>query len=206
MRGARSRDQQPPACDNFLYGFKGTPPARQAARGGKALSLSAGHQQGKARDQAGGPLPGKGSAGHPSAEGAAAWRRASSAARTGTAPPPPGGQPRTRPPTVPAVTHPRWPHRQELPGGPPAPAILSPCKDHRQGRSGLRPARRTRRRCAPPLTLIFHGKIGAYREDGGSGEIVPHTCHATAYLVLNHGASRDTELSADQASPWQGQH
>ncbi len=49
---------------------------------------------------------------------------------------------------------------QELPGGPPAPAILSPHKDHNQGRtSSPRCGRST-------LILIFHGKIGAHREDG----------------------------------------
>ena len=46
---------------------------------------------------------------------------------------------------------------QELLGGPPAPGILSPRKDHSQGRtSSLRCGRST-------LTLIFHGKFGAYQ-------------------------------------------
>jgi hypothetical protein len=39
--------------------------------------------------------------------------------------------------------------------------MLTPRKDHNQGRtSSLRCGRST-------LILIFHGKIGAYREDGG---------------------------------------
>ena len=43
-------------------------------------------------------------------------------------------------------------------------ATLTPRKDHHQGRAeGASPAAMAQ---APPLTLIFHGKTGTYREDG----------------------------------------
>jgi hypothetical protein len=147
-------------CDNFLYGFKDTPYGR-ARRPALAEALSRGRITGTGTSWTSGrPAAGAGVEGGARRSQAAAWPAASSASAHRRGPLPPRGQPRTGPLAVPAVTQPSDRACKSQPGGPPAPGSLTPRKDHNQGRtSSLRCGRST-------LILIFHGKIGACREDG----------------------------------------
>jgi hypothetical protein len=106
----------PPAGEYFLYGFKGTPSARRAAR------PRPGSKQGRADSPGGVRERFEGAA--PSAAGGAGSLAAAAAPL-----------PRTRRQAVPAVTHPGDRARKSSRAVLLAPDIVSPRKDHRQERS-----------------------------------------------------------------------
>jgi hypothetical protein len=114
--------------DNYLYVFKGTPSARQAVRPGRARAGGAEARGEIALDDSEVPRRRRlGSRGSLAVVGGSLARCLSvgthGAGRCRSAVPP--HPPPTRPP---AVTHPRWPRLQELPGRPPAPGMLPPGK------------------------------------------------------------------------------
>ena len=124
-----------PICDNFLYGFKGTPSARQAGRPRPSSTAGTRDHRGRARAGAGTmPKPDwvgrhradSGAGGMPSPAG----REPSGlgAATRSAGPRPQAGSSRSNAPTVTATT--RTDRAVLL-----APGILSPRKDHRQERS-----------------------------------------------------------------------
>jgi hypothetical protein len=127
--------------------------ACQASNLGLALSMGADHRSGSEGDEREARRRGRGWKGAPAAAGRQPGPLPLARRRTGAGHCRNAVSPAPARLAVPAVTHPRWPHLQEQPGGPPAPGILSPRKDQSQGRtSSLRCGRST-------LTLIFHGKI-----------------------------------------------
>jgi len=99
------------SCDNFLYGFKGTPYGRAGRPASAGVGASARITgEGSEGDEREARRRGQGW-GHPASLGGSLARCLSAAAHR-RGPLPQRGQPRTRPLAVPAVTHPRWPRLQ----------------------------------------------------------------------------------------------
>jgi len=155
--GTLSNPSPTPACENFLYGFKGArsaPVTDRAVTPAVTLRETARHdgRHNGRRERTGGRkrprdthYRGTGS----SALAPSGARRA--AARSLPRTPPVTGRPPSRLPTAPARGM----------------AVLSALRswadqDHHQERSGLRPPRRTRWRCAPLWTVILLGSERAY--------------------------------------------
>src|ERR1019366_6688898 len=141
----------PCCCDNFLYGFKGTPSGRASRPALAGLGAETRRSSRELRNS-GGVLPDAWGGQKPPPFGGGT---------RGGGPRPRVGSPRTRRQTVPAVTHPHDPAcARSWPSRPPRAGHFLTGKNHRS-RALAALASLARWRCAPPLTMIFPGKTSA---------------------------------------------